>query len=81
MTRIEFLAWVDFYELHPFDDFHRFYKPAALIATSLGGGTIEERLNWLEKPPALVDETGQYSEADLSFFKTFGIKPPVKPKG
>lgn len=75
MARSEFLSWLAFYELQPFDDFHRFHRPAAMISTALGGGSVAERLVWLQPPPP---PAGDYSEADLSFFKAFGIKPPTK---
>jgi len=74
MSRTEFLAWLAFYELHPFDDFHRFHRPAALIAASMGGGSIDDRLDWLQPPPPPLV---QYSDADMNTFKAFGIKPPA----
>jgi len=74
MSHPEFLSWLDFYELHPFDDLHRFYRPAALVATALGGGAIEDRLDWLEPPAAVA--SGQLSDADMNTLKAFGIKPP-----
>ena len=33
MTRDEYESWKSFYRLYPFDDFHRFHRPAALIAS------------------------------------------------
>lgn len=73
MTRPEFLDWLAFYELHPFDDYHRIYRPAAMTAASLGGGSIADRLQWLQPPPRMPS---QYSEVDISFLNAFGIKPP-----
>jgi hypothetical protein len=75
MTRTEFLAWVAFYELHPFDDFHRFYRPAAMTAAALGGASIAERLEWLQPTPP---PPGNYSTADLSALKVLGLRPPTK---
>ena len=70
MTPDEFGDWIEFYRMQPFDDFHRFHRPAALIATSMGGGEIQPRLDWLQ-PPA----SNQYSSADLNTLKAFGFKP------
>lgn len=74
MTQPEYLDWMEFYRLYPFDDFHRHHRPAALIAMSLGGGEIQPRLDWLQPEP--VPEG--YSQADLNTFKAFGVKPPAK---
>jgi len=73
MTRPEFLAWAAYYELFPFDDFHRFHRPAALVAQSLGGGSTEELLDWLQaKPPQPGDEN--LSEADITTLRAFGLR-------
>lgn len=74
MTHSEFLAWVEFHHHYPFDDLHRFHRPAALVATSMGGGSIQDRLDWLAPEP--VPEG--YSQADLNTFKAFGVKPPPR---
>lgn len=47
MSRVEFLRWGEFYKLYPFDDFHRYHRPAALVASSFGGGDLRARLEWL----------------------------------
>ena len=68
MSRSEFLAWAQFYKLFPFDDFHRFHRPAAMIASAVGGGSMAERLDWLQPP------THDYNSADLATLRAFGIK-------
>lgn len=50
MTFDEFLAWKGFYRLFPFDDFHRFHRPAAMIAGSMSGD-LEGKLDWLAPAP------------------------------
>lgn len=71
----EFAAWLAFYKLHPFDDYHRIYRPAAHIAQAMAGGEIDERLDWLEKRTAA---SSGYSAADLATMKAFGVKPPMR---
>lgn len=68
MPQPEFLAWIEFYKLYPFDDFHRFHRPAALVSVSLGGGDIQQRLDWLQPDPA----TAELSDVDISLLKAFG---------
>ena len=51
MTQAEFVAWREFYKQQPFDDFHRFHRPAALVSVSLGGGDVQARLDWLAPEP------------------------------
>jgi hypothetical protein len=50
-------AWREFYRLYPFDDLHRFHRPAALVSMSLGGGDLQPRLDWLQPPPELTTES------------------------
>jgi hypothetical protein len=74
MTEPEFRTWVEFYKLHPFDDLHRHYRPAALIANSISPGrAIDELRDWLEPPPR-----GNFGEADMNTFNAFGVKPPKR---
>lgn len=75
MSHAEFLSWVDFYEAEPFDDFHRFHRPAALIAQSLGGGDVAEKLAWLRPEPVQAEPGDEkLSAADLNTLKAFGLR-------
>lgn len=74
MSRAEFLRWRQFHALYPFDDMHRFYRPAALVAGALGGGgpqAMRDRLQWLQPDP----RTDGMSEADMNTLRAFGITP------
>ena len=70
MTQSEYLSWLEFYRSQPFDDFHRYHRPAALVAHSMSGGDMEQKLNWLQ-PPA---ENDGLMEADLVTMKAFGFR-------
>jgi hypothetical protein len=84
MSALEFRAWAEYYEAHPFDDLHRFHRPAALVASSFGGRKFDDALQFLAPElPALVEPSPgfAYSAADIATFKAFGRKPPVlKPR-
>ena len=69
MPQSEFEAWIEFYRLFPFDDFHRFHRPAALVAGALGGGDMKARLEWLQ-PDSVNDGL---TDADMTTLKTFGF--------
>lgn len=69
MPQSEFQAWCEFYRLYPFDDMHRFHRPAALVSTALGGGDIQQRLEWLSPEPTTID----LSEADMNTLRAFGF--------
>jgi hypothetical protein len=60
MTQPEYLAWIEFYRLYPFDDMHRFHRPAALVANSMSGAGVDKLLEWLAPDPTLE----KFSEAD-----------------
>lgn len=73
MTRPEFLAWVEFYKRNPFDDYHRFARPAAMVAHSMSGAGLDELLAWFEKrPPPAINTVEQ------DMMKAIGAKPPAK---
>lgn len=74
MSQREFLAWADYYRRWPFDDFHRFHRPAALIASALCGGgpeVMEARLEWLQPGQRFTDN---HTDADRDLFKAAGIR-------
>jgi len=77
MTQTEYVAWREYHRMFPLDDMHRIYRPAALIAQSMGGGDIQPRLDWLAPEPGLDDDDG-WSAADKATFKAFGVKPPTR---
>ena len=70
MTRREFLSWMEFHRLFPFDDHHRFHRPAVLIAQTLGGGDQQKKLDWLQPDP----RNDGLSDADMNTLKAFGYK-------
>lgn len=74
-----FQRWVAYFTLYPFDDYHRYHRPAALISVSLGGGELQDRLDWLhpqsDPQPQAAPGTG-HTSADLDLFRAAGIKPP-----
>lgn len=74
ITAEEFAAWVAFYRLHPFDDHHRYYRPAALVARSMTGEKLDDLLEWLDRP--ITPPPSRYSAADLETMRAFGMKPP-----
>jgi hypothetical protein len=70
MTPREFSSWVEFYKLFPFDDRHRFHRPAAMVAASMGG-KYDERIEFLSPEP----KPSGLSKADIALMKAFGMKP------
>lgn len=71
MSRQEFIAWAEFYKLHPFDDFHRIHKPAAMIAAAQGGASVAERLEWLA--PARPQHDDGWTDADAATLRALGV--------
>jgi hypothetical protein len=70
MSQAEFIQWIEFYKLTPFDDYHRFQRPAVLVAASMGAD-MKQAIAWLQPEP----EFEGYSDADINTFKALGIKP------
>lgn len=61
--------------MDPFDDLHRYHRPAALIARTMSGGDIEQMLEWLH-PQYSQSLNDEFGESDMQTFKAFGVKPP-----
>ena len=74
MTQAEYRAWVEFYRNYPFDDLHRYHRPAALISVSIAGGDIAERIEWLSPEPIADGLLG----SDAATMKAFGFNPSQK---
>jgi len=72
MTQPEFEAWAEFYRRWPFDDRHRYYRPAVLVAGALGGGpdVAENRLEWLQPS----DDGSFGTSADRDLFRAAGVR-------
>lgn len=76
MTQREFDAWVDFYRQYPFDDLHRFHRPAALVSSSMGG-RLQERLDWLAPQP--IDPLLEsFDDAARRTITALGVLPTMK---
>jgi hypothetical protein len=69
MTQREFRDWISFYRSHPFDDLHRYHRPAALVAQIMGGGEVQDKIDWLH-PPTWQEEL---SSADVQTLRALGI--------
>lgn len=69
MSHREFESWKRLYAIRPFDDVHRFHRPAAVIAHSMGGGDLGRTLDILIDERKVIDEMqrsmgGSFSEVD-----------------
>lgn len=51
MSYVEFLRWQQFYVEEPFDDLHRHFRPAALIACAMSGGDWDDMMGILRNKP------------------------------
>ncbi len=65
LTDAELESWREFYNLYPFDDYHRIYRPAALAAAAYGG-ELKAKLDWL------APQAQDGNAADLSVMKALG---------
>lgn len=67
MTQMEFDRWRHFYVQQPFDDLHRFHRPAALAAAAMNGD-LRAGLDFLTRPIQTAEE-----DADEATLKAFGL--------
>lgn len=71
MGQDEFEAWKAYYRLWPFDDYHRFHRPAGLVAASMSG-ELEAKLDWLAGDRIKAPELTEISEVDRSVMAALG---------
>ena len=72
MTQVEFERWQAFYMRHPFDDHHRYHRPAVLVAQSMAGGDVKQKFEFLTPPVETVEEVGGLSSADVKTIIALG---------
>ena len=72
MSMTEFLSWQEYYAEAPFDDHHRFHRPAVLVSSSMAGGDARDKFEFLV--PMTQDEESGFSSADLKTLAAFGVK-------
>jgi len=70
MSADEYQSWMQFFSLYPFDDLHRYHRPAALVSVSMSGGgeAFPDRLEILQPDP----KQAEMSEVDKSIMKAVG---------
>lgn len=75
MPQRELDAWIAFYQRFPFDDRHRYHRPAALVSAAGRNGdmnqAVMDALDYLQPDP-LPDGV---SQADYNTMRAFGIDP------
>lgn len=74
MSEQEFRRWVRFYRQQPFDDIHRYYRPAVLQASAFGGGDMAAMMDFLLNKE--VVQEAESEDVGLSVFRAFGVVPP-----
>lgn len=68
MSEPEAKSWVEFYRLFPFDDLHRYHRPAALIRSGMAG-RFEDALEFLQPEPM----NAGLIESDVSIMRAMGF--------
>lgn len=70
MSTPEFLTWIEFHKLYPLDDYHRLFKPAAMLAAvHTKDGKLQPFIDMLSPDP----RNAGLSEADLNSMRAFGV--------
>lgn len=68
MPAADFDGFRSFFELYPFDDLHRFHRPAAVVGAAFGG-KYESILGFLAPSP----DNPALSDADRDVAKALGF--------
>jgi len=79
MSREEFDRWIEYFGRHPFDDRHRYHRPAILAGDLLREGVnVNVLLDWLQDDQATPPEpkVATPEEADANTLRAFGLSRP-----
>lgn len=76
MSQTEFLAWQAFYVEEPFDDHHRYHRPAILVASAMAGGRYKDKIDFLVPP--VTEPIEGFSDVDMKTFIALGGTPPTR---
>lgn len=74
MSDVEWQQWRWYYNRHPFDDAHRYHRPALARTMIHGGLTVQETLDWLDDGVPAAPMTPE--EADANTLRAFGLQRP-----
>ena len=71
MSSREFEGWIDYFNRHPFDDLHRYHRPALIAGDLLREGVnVKVLMNWLTNGEAIVED------ADANTLRVLGVSRP-----
>lgn len=71
MSASEFAAWKAFFVMYPFDDAHRYHRPAAAMAASFGG-KYESVIEFLSPEPTPPGMSAADAQTLRSMMKLVG---------
>ena len=72
MSQREFASWIEFFKLYPFDDVHRYHRPAVAMVGAFGGKkAADAAMDWLAPDPVPPD----LSPVDAEIMRAFGVSP------
>jgi hypothetical protein len=81
MSLREFNSWVQFYRLFPFDDAHRYFRPAALLAKANGSkASIKELMEFLQPDPVDIGDLKPDQQAMAKSLMAAGFRMARKAK-
>ena len=75
MSQSEFNDWQSFYLDSPFDDLHRYHRPAAWVAGNMSGVKISDSLEFLLNQTKPEPKEGEYTDIDQSVLAIFATPP------
>lgn len=89
LSPAEVVRWQRYAERWPYDDMHRYHRPAALVSAMMSTGDagtvtqlVDRRMEWLRDsrvmqveamPAAFAGGGHEYSEADRATMRAFGM--------
>ena len=68
MSASELQDWRDYYDENPFDDVHRYHRPAALVANSMSGIEFSKAVEILVNGKPKEDELTDIDKSILNAF-------------
>jgi len=73
MSTRELNGWIDYFNRHPFDDLHRYHRPALADTLIRGGVAFDGVIDWMQGD---TTEKASESTADENTLRALGLSRP-----
>ena len=76
MSLREYEGWIDYFNRHPFDDLHRYHRPALGDTLIRGGVAFDRVIEWMRDDMTTKANEPTAEDADANTLRALGLSRP-----